>query len=257
MSNIENITREDIKKYFYRNYSAKNMIIGVIGDIYPDKLKELANKYFSKIRSGQKIPPIFTREPKQAGEKTMKIFEDSQPWLVIGYHIPSVSHEDYLKFEILNYLLTQGRSSRLYKKMVVEEKSSLFTGSLTGYPGRKYAGLFIIYTLPNQDFSNKDLQKVIFQEIDDLKKKPVSENELRSAKTRYKINLLRQMKAANFFLIKLIEAKLLRGSWEKVFEDLERMPKITANDIQNLAKKYFTDSNRVILRIEKKREKIK
>ena len=141
--------------------------------------------------------------------------------------------------------------------MVIEDKSSLFTGSLTGYPGKKYAGLFIIYTLPNQDFSNKDLQKTIIQEIDNLKKEPVSENELKSAKTRYKINLLRQMKAENFFLIKLIEAKLVRGSWEKTFADLEKVQNITVNGIQKLAKKYFTDSNRVILRIEKKKETAK
>lgn len=254
MSNIENITRADMMHYFRTNYTARNMIIGVTGDVYPDRLKKLAAKYFSKLRPGRKNPRLYTLEPKQRGEKTLTIYEDSQPWLVIGYHCPSSLHEDFLKFNVLDYILTNGRSSRLSKKMVKKDKSALFVLSFAGYPGDKYDSLYIVAALPNQGYTTQKLQDTILAEIEDLKKNPVSDEELKSAKTRFKVNILRQMKNERFFLIALLQSEMVAGSWEKTFDDLEKVEDITAQDIQKVVETYFTENNRVIARIEKKKE---
>ncbi len=254
MSNIQHIRRGDVKRYFSTNYSAKNLVIGVVGDVYPDQLKKLANKYFSKLKPGRRIPPVFTVEPKQAGEKTLTMFEDSQPWLVMGYHCPSSRHKDFYKFSVLDYILTNGRSSRLYKKMVTKDKSALFVGSMAGFPGTKYPSLYLVYTLPNSGHTTQKLQEVILKEIENLKKNPITEEELKSAKTRLKVALLRQMKAERWFLIGLLESEVNHGSWKKVFDVLDIIEKITVKDIQELVNKYLETNNRVIARIEKKKE---
>jgi predicted Zn-dependent peptidase len=215
MSNIENITRADMKAYFRKNYTASNLVIGVTGDVYPDQLKKLAEKYFSKLRKGRRNPQLFTKEPKQLGEKTMTIYEDSQPWLIIAYHCPSSLHEDFLKFSVLDYILTSGRSSRLNKKMVTEDKTALAVISLAGFPGSKYPSLYLVASLPNQEHTNKELEKTILAEIENLKKHPVSEEELKSAKTRFKVTALRRMESDQFFLAALLEAEVLMGSWQK------------------------------------------
>jgi predicted Zn-dependent peptidase len=254
MSNIENITRADMKEYFRKNYTASNLVIGVTGDVYPDQLKKLAEKYFSKLRKGRRNPRLFTKEPKQLGEKTMTIYEDSQPWLVIAYHCPSTLHEDFLKFNVLDYILTSGRSSRLNKKMVIKDKTALAVISRAGFPGSKYPSLYLVASLPNQEHSNKELEKTIMAEIENLKKDPVSEEELKSAKTRFKVTALRRMQSDRFFLVALLQAEVLMGSWEKAFDDLKAVEKITPGDIQGLVKKYFAENNRVIAKIEKKEE---
>lgn len=254
MSNIQNITRRDVRNYFTTNYSAKNLVIGVAGDIYPDQLKKLAKKYFSKIKPGRKNPRVFTTEPKQAGEKTVTIFEESQPWLLIGYHCPSELHDDFYKFSVLDNILTNGRSSRLYKKVVTEDKSAMFIGSMAGFPGTKYPSLYVFFTLPTSGHTNKELEKAIMAEVKNLKENPVTKEELKSAKARLKVTLLRQMKQDQWFLIELLQSEILLGSWEKAFEVLEKIEKITVKDIQELAKKYFTLNNFIIARIEKKEE---
>jgi predicted Zn-dependent peptidase len=255
MSNIENIQRSDMIEYFKKNYTAANMVIGVAGDVSPDQLKEMANKYFSKLEPGRRNPWVYTVEPKQLGEKQMAIYEDSQPWLVIGYHCPSVRDEDFIKFSVLDYILTSGRSSRLNKKMVTKDKSALFIFSFAGFPGNKYPALYLVAALPNQGHSNKELEEVINKEIEDLKNNPVSEEELNSAKTRFKANTLQRMNSDRLFLGAMLQAEVMRGSWEKAFESLNVVEKITTADIQELVKKYLTEDNSVIATIEKKEEK--
>ena len=109
-------------------------------------------------------------------------------------------------------------------------------------------------SLPNQEHTNKELKKTILEEIENLKKKLVSEEELKSAKTRFKVTALRSMQSDQFFLAALLEAEVLMGSWEKAFDDLKAVDQITPQHIQELAKKYFTENNRVIGKIEKKEE---
>jgi predicted Zn-dependent peptidase len=139
--------------------------------------------------------------------------------------------------------------------MVTKDKSALFIASFAGFPGNKYPSLFIIATLPNQGHSNKELEEVINKEIEDLKKNPVSEEELNSAKTRFKVNTLQRMNSDRFFLGAMLQAEVMRGSWEKAFDGLNSVEKITTGDIQELVNKYLTEDNRIIAKIEKKEEK--
>ncbi len=254
MSNIQNITRSDMKRYFRENYSAKNLVIGIAGDIYPKELKKMAQKYFSRLRPGNKNDRLFTKEPPQIGEKRMKIFEDTQPWLAIGFHIPSQLHKDFNKFSVLNNIITSGRSSRLQKKLVTDKKSALALISFAGFPGNKYSSLFLALALPNSGHTTDELEKEIFAELEKLKTEPVTQEELTSAKTRMKVQVIRGMNSRMGLIMQLLSSEVLQGSWQKVFEELAEIEKVAAADIQELAKKYFTEENRTVIRMEKKKE---
>jgi predicted Zn-dependent peptidase len=255
MSNIENITRPEIYAYFQANYTAKNMVIGVAGDIYPDQLKKMAEKYFSKLNPGRKNPRVFTNEPEQLGEKNVTIYEDSQPWLVIGYHCPSILHEDFIKFSVLDRILTSGRSSRLYKQMVIDDKSALSIFSRAGFPGDKYPCLYFIGTLPNTGHTTDKLLEAIDKEIEKIKEQSVTQEELDSAKTREKVTEIRSLQSNFGLLFRMLGSEMKLGSWEKAFDDLQAIEKITVDDIRELVKKYLTRNNRSIARIEKKEKK--
>jgi len=255
MSNIRHITRADMYRYFNANYTAKNMVIGVTGDVYPQQLKKMAEKYFSRVRPGRKNPRVFTVEPKQLGEKTVTIYEDSQPWLIIGYHCPSILHEDFIKFSVLDRIVTSGRSSRLYKKMVIKDKSALTVGSFAGYPGDKYPCLFLMLALPNSGHTTAKLIETMDAEIEKIKKDSVSEEELKSAKTRLKVSKIRSLGSNRGILMSMLSAEVKLGSWEKAFDELKAIEKVTTKDIQELVKKYLVKTNRSIGRIEKKESK--
>jgi predicted Zn-dependent peptidase len=257
MSNLERMTRADLYNYFNANYTAGNMVIGVSGDIYPDRLKKMAKKYFSGLRPGKRNPLIFTKEPPQRGEKTITLYEESQPWLVVTYHCPSERHEDFVKFSVLDMLLTSGRTSRLNKLMVIKEKSALGVISFAGMPGTKYPGLYLIGALPNSEHTTGELLETIDQEIEKLKTGLVTGEELKSAKTRLKVETIKSMKSNTGLLMQLLNAEVTLGSWEKAFDTLDAIEKVTAEDIRELVKKYFTKNNRCIARIEKKEEEVK
>lgn len=254
MSNIDNVTRADMKDYFLTNYTAKNLVIGVTGDITPAQLKKLAKKYFSKMRSGKKNHRLLTVEPKQLGEKHLTTYEDSQPFLFLGYHIPSMLHEDFIKFSVLNNILTNGRSSRLKKKMEIDEKTALAVFAFAGYPGNKYPALYLIGAVPNSGHSTDEMLKAVETEIENLKKNPVSAEELQSAKTRLKVGNIRQLKSNRGLLMGMLNAEMVLGSWEKVFDNLTDIEKVTAEDIQKLVNTYLVKDNRTTARIEKKKE---
>jgi predicted Zn-dependent peptidase len=254
MSNIEHITSADLYRYFNTHYTAPNMVIGVSGDVYPDQLKALAKKYFSRLKPGKKNARVFTSEPAQIGEKTVTIYEDSQPWLVIGYHCPSILQEDFVKFSVLDMVLTSGRSSRLNKQMVIKDKSALAVFSFAGFPGDKYASLYLIGTLPNSGHTTGQLLEQIDSEIEKIKTQSITPEELESAKTRLKVNKIKQMGSNQGLLMRMLGAEMKLGSWKKAFDDIKAIEKITPQDIQELVKNYLTKSNRSIARIEKKEE---
>lgn len=252
MSNIDAITRQDAAAYFRKNYHAGNMVIGVAGDVSMDELKKIARKYFSKIPSGKRNSRLETVEPKQLGEKTLTIYEDSQPWLVLGYRSPDSRHEDFLKFSILDNLFTSGRTSRLQKRLVVREKKALGLGSFAGFPGDKYPGLYLVLALPNSGSSTQDLLDVIDEEIELLKTDLVSPEELASAKKRLKVSLMRAMGNDQGLLMAMLTAEMVQGSWQKAFADYGRVDGITAEEIRDLVRTYLVADQRVVTRIEKK-----
>lgn len=255
MSNIDNITRADLYNYFRTNYTASNMVIGVTGDVYPDQLKKMANKYFARMRTGRRNPRILTNEPKQKGEKTITLYEDSQPVLVMGYHIPSQLHEDFVKLSVLSNILSGGRSSRLKKRLEIDEKKALTVGAFAGFPGTKYSCLFVFLGIPNSGFSNDDILKVLEEEIEKIKTEGVTQEELDAAKTRYKVSIIRALKSNRGLLMGLMQSEMIEGAWQKGFDSLAQLQAVTLEDIREMAKKYFYPNNRTIGRIEKQEEK--
>ncbi|MCG2810286.1 MAG: insulinase family protein [Candidatus Aminicenantes bacterium] len=250
MSDIECITRPETKEFFTKHYTAKNMIIGIQGDISPVQVEKNVKMYFSKLKPGKLNHFILNTEISQIGEKVMTISDKSRLCFIIGYHCPSSFHKDFIKFKILEYLLTKGYCSRLYKKLITNEDKVLFIDSKTGFPGDKYSSLFVLYALPKNKFTNNEVIKSILSEIDNLKKSPVLKDELLGAKNRLKTDLLNNMLDEKSFLFDLLRAEMFHGSWEHAFDIFTEIENVTKEDIQTIVNKYFITSNRIIVKTE-------
>ena len=246
MSDIHTTTRAEALKFFEEHYTPRNMVAAIVGDVNTDTVIELAEKYFGRLPSRQDVPLVETAEPKQLGERRVKIVEQTQPVIVIAYHKPEIRHPDNAVFNAITDILASGRTSRLYKRLVRDEKISISAGAFPGFPGEKYPNLFVFYSFPAQGHTNAENEEMILTEIETLKTELVSEAELKKVKRRAKAGLIHSLRSSSGLASMLCSSEFLLGDWRELFKSLERIEMVTAEDITRVANEYFVSSNRSV-----------
>jgi len=248
MSDLQTLTRPEAEVFFKNYYSPSNLTIAIVGDVDPKQIRTLAEKYFSGISSGPKPEPVETTEPPQRGERRVVVEDPSQPLLLAGFHRPEIGHSDNAVFETLAEIIGVGRTSRLYKSLVKEKKIAASVYVSGG--GDKYPGLFIFYVVPAKGRTNQECEQAVYAEIEKLKTEHVTKEELQKAKTRSRARLIRQLDSNPGLAAQLSFYHCLTGDWRNLFKQLDKIEKVTAEDIQRVAKEYFTSKNRTVGVIE-------
>jgi predicted Zn-dependent peptidase len=246
MSDIATLTRTEAEAFFEKYYAPSNLTISIVGDVDPDQIKRLAEKYFGRIPSGPKPDPVETVEPPQLGERRVVVEDRAQPFVLIGYHKPDIHHPDDAVFDALTDIVGMGRTSRLYKSLVKEKKIAVYASGFQGMPGNKYPSLFLFYAYPARGRTNQESEEAIYDEIEKLKNELVSPEELAKAKTRARASLVRQLASNSGLAAQLTFYHVLTGDWRNLFKQLDKIDKVTAEDIQRVAKEYFTTKNRTV-----------
>ncbi|MGL6339388.1 MAG: M16 family metallopeptidase [Waterburya sp.] len=246
---IANLTRDNVQQFFKSYYSPNNLRIAIAGDVDPQEVKTLANKYFGRFKPQSKPPTVTTVEPPQTETKEVTVNFPSQPWYLEGYHIPALSHPDYPVYEVISELLSSGRTSRLYKSLIEKKQVALSAEGFNGFPGDKYPNLMLVYALTAPGTSVEELATALRTEIDRLKTEPVTPVELEQVKTQLKAGLLRTLESNMGMARILAEYDAKTGSWRHIFDELAKLEAITPKDIQRVAQATFTSENRTIGRI--------
>jgi predicted Zn-dependent peptidase len=249
MSDLESITRAEAMDWFDKYYSGKNLTVGVVGDVDPATAMPILEKYLSQIPAGTKPTPVETVEPPQRGIKRVAIEDKAQPFLAIAYHRPERSSPDHATFEVVTTLLGGGRTSRLYKRLVKEEKLALYAGC--EMVGDKYPGLFMIFSLPNKDKTTEENETAIMEEIERLKKEPVPVEELKSVKARERSEFINSLGNNTGLAMNLTEFEKINGSWREMFNKLDLIDKVTSEDVMRVAKEYLSLKNATVAEIVK------
>lgn len=247
MSDIQAITRQDVIDYFRRYYIPSNMVVAIVGDVKAEEIFKMAEIYFGRIPSGPKPEPVRTVEPPQQGERWVRVEAKAQPLLYVGYHRPQIyPHPEDLVFDAIASILGEGRTSRLYKKLVKETKiaTAVYVGN--GFPGIKFPNLFVISALPSKGHTAEECLKLIDEEIERLKSEPVSQRELAKFKRKFKRGWLDGMKSNRGMARILATQEGLMGDWRLLFRMLKDVDKVTAEDVQQVAKKYLVRKNRTV-----------
>ncbi|MBN2183523.1 MAG: insulinase family protein [Sedimentisphaerales bacterium] len=248
MSDIQTITRDEAETFFKKYYIPSNLTIAIVGDVNPQQIKKLALKYFADIPSGPKPEPVETVEPPQLGERRVVLEDPSQPLIIIGYHQPSINHPDNAALQAIAQIAASGRTSRLYKSLVKEKKIAVSVSAGAG--SSKYPDIFIFYAVPAKGHTNKECEEAIYAEIEKLKTEPVSPEELNKAKTQVRAGLIRLLASDSGLARELAFYDVVTGDWRNLFEELDKIEKVTAEDIQRVAAEYFTRKNRSVGMIE-------
>ncbi|MFQ5719923.1 MAG: M16 family metallopeptidase, partial [Acidobacteriota bacterium] len=145
-SDLQSFTREDALDFYDKYYVPSNVVMCLVGDVDPQRVRQLAEKYFGDWKREPTPEPVRTVEPPQKGERRVVVRDPGQPFYIIGYHKPAATDPDDAAYDVLVELLANGRSSRIHKRLVKEEKKAVAVGALTQFPGLLYPGLLVAFT---------------------------------------------------------------------------------------------------------------
>lgn len=245
-SDIRNTTIADTWDFHEKFYAPSSFTVTIVGDVDPAEMQRLAEKYFSPMEYREAAPELLVEEPEQRGERRFAIEERSQPIYLEGYHTVNNQHPDYQALNLLSNVLTSGRTSRLYRRMVVDEQTALQVGAQNGYPGSKYPGMMIAFVIPNQGVDMDDVEQTLREEFQNIIDEGVTEEELERARTNARANLVRSLTSNPGIARTLAFSHVNGGSWKTAFTDLERLNDVTVDDIQRVAETYIKKSNRTV-----------
>jgi predicted Zn-dependent peptidase len=249
MSDIEKLSRTDAKQFFEEYYTPSNLTIGIAGDVDPDRMRSLAEEYFGRLSGGEDPLPVRTDEPEQISERRVIIREQTQPFVLVGYHRPSMQSDDAPVYDVLSDVLTGGRTSRLYEALVKQEKA-LQVQALPAFPGSKYDTMFGLVGVPNRGVSPDSVEHMIYDELEAIKENGITQEELERAKTRARSNLIGRLDSNQGLALQFAQMEELKGDWRSVFRRLDAIESITVEDVQRVAQATFERSNRTVAMIK-------
>ena len=243
---IRNLTPDDVQKFFESYYVPSNITIAVVGDVDSAEVKKLAQTYFGRYKSRPKGKADIPVEPNQTKTREVTVELPSQPWYLEGYHRPAIKHPDHAVYQIIARLLSDGRTSRLYKSLVEKQQLALTAEGFSGFPGEKYPNMMLFYALTAPGHTVDEVAQALRAEIEKLKTQPVLATELERVKTNARAGLLRSLDSNMGMAQQLLEYEVKTGSWRNLFKQLDELEAVKAADIQRVAKQTFTLENRTV-----------
>ena len=249
MSDINTISRADCQAYYDQHYVGSNMVVTLVGDVYLADVKKYAKKYFSDIPEGD--PEVIeTIEPEQLGEKRFVMKDPSQPLFIAGYHIGNVRSPDWPVYEVIADVLGQGRTSRLYKKLVKEDGIAVQAMTFPGFPGQKYDTGMLVLALPVKGKTGYDMEEAVYKEIDDIVANSITADELAAVKQRTRANFIRGLGGNGGMASQLAWYQTYTGNWRNLFQEVNTINAVTLDDVKRVAAEVFTQTNRTVAIIE-------
>ena len=243
-SDIENLRVKDADAFFRKYYSPANITMAVVGDVNPVEARRMAERYFGPIVKRPLPPPVGTVELPQEGEKRAEIVFQSQPVEMIAYKRPDQYDKDDPVYDVLSSILSSGRTGLLYRELVRDRKIALDAGAASELPGGKYPNLFLFYVAPNLGKTLEENEKALYGVLDGMTKTKVDDVTLARVKTKTRAGLIRQLDSNSGLAQALASHYADYGDWRKLFKEVEEIDKVTADDVQRVAKTLFDPLDR-------------
>ena len=245
MADLGNLTRDDLYDHYRTYYAPNNATIVVVGDFDPKKVLPLVQKYFGSIPRGPAVPKVGAVEPKQLGEKRVVVKREAElPAIYAGYKVPTITSPDAHALNVLQGILSSGKSSRLYKSLVYDKQIALYAGGdyddLSADPN-----LFYVYAGVMPGKAVDDVEKAIYAEIERFKSEPVMDEELQKAKNQAEASFIMAQDSVFYQAMQLGQFETV-AEWRLLGKYLDGIRAVTKDDVQRVAKQYFTDENRTV-----------
>jgi predicted Zn-dependent peptidase len=245
MVDLEAAHVDDVQKFFNKYYCPKNAVLVVVGDVDPEKTREMAEQYFGNIAPGEASAFPAWEEPFFKGERRKAVDSPKAnvPAMFLSYLIPPHDHPDTPALSLLSELLVDGESSRLHKRLVKDEEAAFGVFGFTD--SRKGAGLFRLIVASNAGVDINDCETMMYEEIARVQNEGITNAELEKLMVSFKSDfiggrqtVLNKAEAIHHYI-------LFHEDLSDINADLDLYLAVTADDIQRVARKYLVESNRV------------
>ncbi len=251
-SDILSLTPADTEAFFKAHYGPSNATIAIVGDMNPTDVMTLIEQTFGKIPAVPPQPPMVTVEPPQRGERRVEVEFDAEPSLAIGFHKPALGHPDDYVFDVIDAVLTDGLTSRLYANLVREKRIAASVNSDSNYPGVRSPNLFVLNATPLAPHTTGEVEAAIYAELERLKTEPVSAKELEKVLNNLDADLVRALRSNGGLASQLALYQTVAGDWRYALKARDKIAAVTTADIQRVATEYFMKSNRTVATLVKK-----
>jgi len=259
IGSLEHLNQAKIDEFrdFYKTYYVpNNATLSIAGDFDKKQLKKWIDTYFSTIPKGTKpmfrptaVEPIKDKEVRAVIEDNVQL-----PGVMMGYHTPAQGTPDSYAVSMLAQILSQGNSSRMQKSIVDEQQKALFVGAFP-FPTED-PGLALMLGITNMGVSIEDLEGAIDKEVLKLQNELITEEEFQKLKNQIENDMISQNSKIEGIAENLANYAVYYGDANLINNEVDRYMKVTREDIQNAAKKYFIKENRVVLHyVPKKTDK--
>ncbi len=245
-SDIERWTIEDLREYFKVHYAPNNATMIVVGDVTPEEVFQLAERHFGPIPAVPQPKAEITQEPPQIGERRVSIRKAGQtPLLEMAFHTGAAGDTEAEARALLVDILISGESSRLYRRMVDQDRLALSATALVGPDGFD-PGLIKFYVTVAPDKTPAAAEAALLDELSKLSASGPTAAELRKAKNSSLAGYWQQLKTINAKAEALGAYEIFRGDYRKLFTAPDRYDRVTGAEIQALARKSFVEKNRTV-----------
>ncbi|HUD70841.1 MAG TPA: pitrilysin family protein [Dongiaceae bacterium] len=249
-SDLERVTRPQAETFRRAHYVPANAVATLVGDVDPAAVESLARRYFAPIAATPAAPGVGTLEPEQSGERRVQVQFDAEPQIMIAFHKPALADPADPVYEIIDSLLTGGRTSRLFRRLVIEEQVALGLSTFEA-PGRRYPNLFVFSASPRAPHGVADVEKSLLAELDRLGAEPPTAAEMEKIRNQVRADNIYALRSNSGLAEQLSIFETITGDWRNLEKREQALLQVTPEQVVAVAKRTFTAKNRTVATLER------
>jgi len=247
MKDLDAATLEDVIAYNKKYYVPNNAALIVAGDIDIAKTKKMIMDYFAPIPRGEDIVRNYPKETPITSESRVKAYDANIqiPATIVAYRTPGFAERDAYVLDMVSSYLSDGKSSKLYKKMVDEQKQALQIGAFN--VGQEDYGMYLVFGLPVGETSLDALVTGMEEEIAKVRTELISENDYQKLQNKFENRFVNSNSSIQGIANSLARNYMLYGNTDLINKEIEIYRSVTREEIKAVAAKYLNSNQRVII----------
>ena len=249
MTDLNAATIDDVRDFYRTYYVPENATLMIVGDFDTDTVTGLLNQYFARVPKADKpVPRDIPVEPQHTKEKRVTL---EQPWplpaIIVTYHVPYNGHPDSYPMFVMSKTLSDGQTSRIYRKLVYESGLALTAFGSSSF--LEQPGVFSAVALVNPGKSPDEVEKALIAEFDKLKTAGITERELQRAKNQFARDYVVSRLSIKEKASQLGHAEVIQKDMASADGEFDTFLKVSLDDVKRVAQKYFVPEGRMVMRI--------
>jgi predicted Zn-dependent peptidase len=241
---VEKLSATQLQEFYKKYYVPSNMVGAVVGDIDVAATEKILEEYFGKIPSGPKPPALTVKEPQPTAPKRVDVSFAASPMLMAAYLKPTMPHVDDYRFDVFVQVVCEGRTSRLYRRLVVQDRLVQNIGCSSGSPGSRLDNLFLVYASPLPGHSTEEVLAAVDDEFAKIARDGVDEAELKKAKKSLLADWNYEMQSNDEVAQMLSYFEAVTGSWRYIQDHPAKISGIGSADLQKIVATYLQPQRR-------------